>query len=238
VTSKGFISTIINRSIVSNKIEYFPQWAEKMFKPIDSPKYLLGDIPKDSFKIMFAGNIGEAQDFPSILETARLLKRYKNIQWIILGNGRKAEWANNKINEYGLKDCFHLFGSYPLEKMPEFYANADAMLLSLKNEYIFSITVPAKVQSYLACGKPILAMINGEAADMINTAKAGLTCTSGDSVTLSKNILKMSNMTPTQLKQLSNNSFKYYNEYFNRELLFKRAEDILLEMVKKGHNYL
>ena len=231
VTSKAFVPYIEMYGIDKNKIDYFPQWAELLFKPIKTKKYLLGKIPRDSFKIMFAGNIGEAQDFPAILETARLLKDHKHIQWIILGDGRKTKWVKRKINEYGLDDSFHMLGSYPIEKMPEFYANADAMLLSLKDEYIFSITIPAKVQSYLACGKPILAMINGEAADVINMDNAGLTCSAGDSVGLSENILKMSKMSSFDLNQIGENSYNCYKKYFDRKMLFEKAENILESLI-------
>ena len=200
-------------------------------------KYLLGKIPRDSFKIMFAGNLGEAQDFPAILESARILKDHKHIQWIILGDGRKTKWVKRKINEYGLDDSFHMLGSYPIGKMPEFYANADAMIFSLKDKYIFSITIPAKVQSYLACGKPILGMINGEAADIINEANAGLTCASGDSISLSKNVLFISKMSSSDLKQLGNNSYNYYKEYFNRKSLFNRLDNIIAAVANnKSYN--
>jgi len=233
VTSKGFISSITNKSIDSNKITYFPQWAEEIFKPINSPRYLLNGIPKNSFKIMFAGNIGEAQDFPSILEAAKALKFNNNIQWVILGSGRNTKWVKDKVIEYGLENCFHLLGSYPLEKMPEYYASADAMLLSLKDEYIFSITIPAKLQSYLACGKPILGMIRGETADIINKSNVGFTCLPGDSQGLAENIKKMSNLPHKHIKQLSQNSLECYYKNFDREVLFKKAEKILTGMVNK-----
>jgi len=231
VSSRGFINSIQEKGINRKNIEYFPQWAEPLFKPITSNNYLLGEIPKESFKIMFAGNIGEAQDFPSILKAARYLKDYKNIHWIILGNGSKFGWVKEKISEYGLKDNFHLLGSFPLKKMPVFYSNADAMLFSLKDENIFSITIPAKVQSYLACGKPILAMVNGEAADVINEANAGLTCSAGDSVGLSENILKMNEMSSFDFKQIGENSYNCYKKYFDREMLFDEAENILYNLM-------
>jgi glycosyltransferase involved in cell wall biosynthesis len=231
VSSNGFITSIVAKGVDAGKIEFFPQWAEPLFKPITSNNYLLGEIPKESFKIMFAGNIGEAQDFPSVLKAAKFLKKNKNIQWLILGGGRKTNWVENKINEYGLENCFHLLGSYPLEKMPEFYASADAMLFSLKDEYIFSITIPAKVQSYLACGKPILAMVNGEAANVISGANAGFTCSAGDFVGLSKNILKMSKMPSMDLKHIGENSYNCYKKYFDREMLFDEAENILYNLM-------
>ena len=231
VSSRGFINSIVEKGISRKKIEFFPQWAEPLFKPVKTEKYLLGEIPKESFKIMFAGNIGEAQDFQSILETAKILKSHKNIQWVILGGGRKAEWVKEKIEEYGLKDCFYLLGSFPREKMPEFYSNADAMLFSLKDEHIFSITIPAKVQSYLACSKPILAMINGEAAKLISDNRAGFTCNAGDYESLATKVKNMSRMNKDELKRLSDNSLKCYNDYFDREMLFEKAENIFSGLI-------
>ena len=177
---------------------------------------------------MFAGNIGEAQDFSSILNAAKLLKNY-NIQWLILGDGRKKEWLKKKIENYGLEKKFHLLGSYPLEEMPEFYSLSDAMLFSLKDELIFSITIPAKVQTYLACGKPILGMVNGEASKIIEKSNSGLVCNSGDYENLVSNIKKISKMSYNELNTMGDNSLKCYQENFDREVLFKKIEKIFLK---------
>ena len=234
VSSKGFIGSIENKGIDRKKIEFFPQWAEPIFTPIKSGMYLLGDIPEKSFKIMFAGNIGNPQDFPSILEAANQLKYDKSIHWVIIGGGRKEAWVRSKIIEYELEGCFHLLGSYPLEKMPEFYSNADAMLFSLKDEYIFSITIPAKVQSYLACGKPILSMINGEGSSIIEEANAGLSCPAGSPGALAKNILEMKAMESSQIAALGANARKYYEDNFERSRLFKQAEVIFEGMCRSS----
>lgn len=230
VSSNGFIDSVENKGISRGKIEFFPQWAEPIFKPVRSEEYLLGDIPKESFKVMFAGNIGEAQDFPSILEAAKQLKFEKDIHWIILGGGRREGWVRKKVQEYGLVDNFHLLGSFSLDKMPNFYANADAMLFSLKNEYIFSITIPAKVQTYLACGKPILAMVNGEGGKIIVDANAGLTCPAESSSKLVENIIKMKKMSVDDMSNMGINARKYYNDNFERTYLFDRAENIFKTM--------
>ncbi len=233
VSSNGFINAIMKKGITPNKIEFFPQWAESIFKPISNYKNLLNDIPSNSFKIMFAGNIGEAQDFFSIIEAAKILKSEKHIHWIILGSGRKEPWLRKKIIEYNLNDCFHLLGRHPIDKMPEFYAEADCMLFSLKKEYIFSITIPAKVQSYLACAKPIIAMIDGEGSKIINNSNAGLSCASGDSDQLAKNIKKLSLMDKNDLTQLGENGLAYYNKYFERNQLLNILESRLLELSEK-----
>ena len=230
VSSKGFIDSIEDKGVSRDKIEFFPQWAEPIFKPMGSTEYLLGDIPKDSFKIMFAGNIGESQDFPSILKAAKLLKDERDIHWIILGSGRREEWVKNKVKSYGLGSCFHMLGNFPLEKMPEFYANADTMLFSLKDDKAFSITIPAKVQTYLACGKPILAMINGEGGKVVLEANAGLVCQAESPSELSENILRMKSLKVKELSDMGSNARRYYNDNFERGYLFDKAESIFEEM--------
>lgn len=226
VSSRGFINSIIEKGVERKKIEFFPQWAEPQFRPIEKKIDLLKDsIPENSFKIMFAGNIGEAQDFPSILNAAKLLKDKKHIHWFIIGDGRRAELVKKKIAEYNLQDCFHMLGHQPIDKMPEYYASADAMLFSLKDEYIFSITIPGKVQSYLACGKPILAMINGEAAKIINVSNAGYTCAAGDYNSLADNVIAMSELDQSKIEILSSNSLNYYKDNFDRDMLIDRAEE-------------
>ena len=232
VSSYGFIDSIASKGIDKSKIEFFPQWAEPIFRPTNKKSQIIKSIlNKNSFKIMFAGNIGEAQDFPSILNAAKLLHTKPYVQWIIIGDGRKADWVKEKIIEFGLNDCFHMIGEYPIEKMPEFYSYADAMLFSLKNEYIFSITIPAKVQSYLACGKPILGMVNGESARLINENKVGYASNAGDYASLANNIEKMISLDEQSLNQLSINSMDCYNKNFNREMLLNKVERKLLDLI-------
>jgi len=230
VSSRGFVDSIIVKGINKNKVAFFPQWAETIFKPIKYKPYLLGSVPKNSFKIMFAGNIGEAQDFPSIIETARILKDNLNIQWVILGGGRKEEWVKSKIKEYKLEKTFHLLGSFPLEMMPAYYSQADCMVFSLKKEYIFSITIPAKVQTYLACAKPVIAMIDGEAAKLIDDADAGLSCPSESPGLLAKNIETLSLLNPSELDKLGQNALAHYKKEFERSMLMDKMENIFYTM--------
>ena len=231
VSSRGFINSIVRKGINENKVDFFPQWAESIFKPVKSDKNNLDFIPSNSFKIMFAGNIGEAQDFPSIIEAAIILKAKKNIHWVVLGGGRKEDWVKSEIKKNKLENCFHMMGNYPLEKMPGFYAQADCMLFSLKKEYIFSITIPAKVQTYLACAKPVLAMIDGEASKIIDNAQAGLTCPSKRPELLAKNIKKLSSLSQNELDKLGQNALNYYKNEFERTMLMDRMESIFNNMV-------
>ena len=231
VSSRGFINAIVDREIKNNKIHYFPQWAENIFKPILRINKKRSNVPEDSFIIMFAGNIGEAQDFDSILKTAIILKENKKIQWIILGSGRKQQWVKKEVNDLGLSENFHLMGRYPLEAMPEFYSQADVMLLPLKKEEVDSLTIPAKIQSYLACGKPVLGMLDGEGADIINESGAGLTCPAGTPKLLARNILQMYSMDQVELNKFGDNAITYYTNNFDRNLIIDRFERLFQSVI-------
>ena len=160
----------------------------------------------------------------------------------ILGSENNKFWHDHKgakinsirvrteIKKHQLERCFHMLGSFPLETMPGFYANADCMLFSLKREDIFSITIPAKVQSYLASAKPILAMIDGEASKIIEQANAGLTCPSERPELLAKNIKKLSTLSQNELNKLGQNAINYYNNEFKRTMLIDRMESIFNKM--------
>ena len=180
---------------------------------------------------MFAGNIGAAQDFPSIIKAAIILKNNKKVQWIILGGGRKENWVKSEIKKHNLENCFHLIGRYPLDRMPRFYAQADCLFFSLKKDYIFSITIPAKVQTYLACAKPILAMIDGEASKIIDDAKAGLTCPSESPELLAKNIEKYMTFNQLELNEFGKNALNYSTNQFERTMLIDRIEDIFYKII-------
>ena len=234
VSSKGFISSITDKGVELNKIEYFPQWAESLY--FTKNKYSEGLIhskKNDKFKIVFAGNIGQAQDFPSILKAANILKN-ENIEWIIIGSGRKESWVKNKINEDKLNHCVHMMGRYEIEKMPYFFSNSDCLFLSLKRNKIFSLTIPGKVQAYLASGKPIIAMIDGEAAKVINESGAGFVCESENPQALADIIRKLMTCSKEKLDEFGKNGINYYNNQFKREVLFKKIQNIFEELISNN----
>jgi len=233
VSSKGFVSSIIEKGIEEKKIIYFPQWAETIFKPIEIHDKSIDDKFPVGFTILFAGNIGEAQDFNAILNAAELLKTHENIHWIILGDGRKFNFVREQIRLRQIDKTFHLLGKYPLEVMPHFYSRASALLLSLKKEKIFSLTVPAKLQSYLACGRPILTMLDGEGSAIVDQSKAGLTCGAGDFTSLAENILRMYSMDKKYLDLMGKNGREYYLANFERNMLFDKLEKIFIKHLNK-----
>lgn len=229
VTSKAFIPSIEKMGAGRDKIRYFPNWGESIYEQgrTDNQAVRGADIP-DGFKIMFAGNIGAAQDFGTILKAAENLKGFPDIHWLILGEGRMGDWVKEQVRGRALTNV-HLLGRYPVETMPAFFSQADAMLVTLKSDKIFSLTVPGKIQSYLACGKPIIACMDGEGNLLIREAGAGLTCKAEDPGGLAEAVLEMYRMPAEKRRSMGAQGKKYYDQNFKREVLFANLESWMEE---------
>lgn len=225
VQSKGFISEVVSKGFDAQKIGYLPNWAESLYQPVTAQDALdKKSLMPDGFRIMFAGNIGAAQDFETILSAAELLKDRLEIQWVILGDGRMRSWVEEEISCRGLDRQVHMLGQYPMEDMPKFFSLADVMLVTLKDEPIFALTVPGKIQSYLACAKPIVAALNGEGARVIREAKAGFAGPAEDAKELAKNIVSMYEMDQEARASMGANARKYYEGNFERDMLISKLE--------------
>lgn len=230
VQSRSFFSEVRSKSRSDTPIIYFPSWAETAPSIKDvSPA---PEIPtaKTEFNIVFAGNIGEAQDFGAVLAAADIV-RDEDIRWIIVGSGRKSEWLASEVTRLGLHHRVVLAGRYPLDRMPSFYRHADAVLVSLRDEPIFALTIPGKVQGYLAAGLPILAMVNGEANDLISRSGAGLAVSAGDSAGLAAAVRQMKNMSAEELAQMSESGRKLTADEFHRDKLITELEATLSQMI-------
>lgn len=225
IQSKKFRSSIEKYTSKAEKILYFPNSAEVLYQPLthnpDAPE---GKLMPSGFRVMFAGNIGAAQGFATILDAAELLKGYKDIHWIILGHGRMQPWVEHEIVKRGLDETFHLLGQHPIETMPSFFSFADALLVTLKKDPIFSLTIPGKLQSYLACGKPLIAALDGAGADVVEESKSGLVCPPDDSNELSKAVLKMFNMPEENRKRMGADGRKFFEVFFEGKKLVNKLE--------------
>ncbi|WP_256011190.1 glycosyltransferase family 4 protein [Desertivirga xinjiangensis] len=226
VQSEAFREVIEKQGVSSNKIVFYPNSVESLFNVLPPKIDTLNKLPA-GFKILFAGNIGESQDFETIIEAARLVSLKTNVvQWVILGDGRKFSYVQQRIKELGLQDQFHLLGAFSLEMMPDFYACADCLLVSLKREPIFSLTIPSKIQSYLASGKPILASLDGEGARVVQEAKAGLTVEAENPIGLAAKVLEFYELSEFERVQMGANARNYFEKNFEREFLVTQLEKI------------
>jgi glycosyltransferase involved in cell wall biosynthesis len=212
ISSKGFRKSILEKGDYNDKLVYFPNWAEDIFSNSEL-SFQMPSLP-DGFLVMFAGNIGEAQDFESIMQAALLLKE-ENIKFIFIGDGRKKQWVESFIKEHNLYQTVYCLGRFPIDAMPSFFAQADLMLLSLKNELIFNLTVPAKLQAYMAAGKPVIAMLNGDGRNIIEDSNCGMSVSAGDYTGLATSLLKLQQMKPDEMRKLGENGRVYFNRHFN-----------------------
>lgn len=231
IQSPAFAPLIENQGISPHRITYFPNSVEKLYVPIPMESSLDGiaELPS-GFRIMFAGNIGAAQDFPTILAAAYILRDYHDIHWVIIGEGRARSWVEAEINKTGLRDNVHLLGRFPMESMPYYFSRADAMLVTLKNEPIFSITIPSKIQSYLACGRPIIAALDGEGGRVVVESCSGFTSPPEDAEALAKSVLAMYRMPKEEREAMGIRGRKYCEENFEREMLIDRLENWMREL--------
>ena len=229
--SRAFLGSISKYCTDPHKIRYFPSWAEAVFNAPDPSPAPEISLRKDVFNILFAGNIGEAQDMPAVIAAAEKLKSNASIRWLIVGDGRKSNWLKEEVERRGLQENVLLLGRFPVERIPSFYAHADALLVSLKNDPVFSMTIPGKVQSYLMAGIPLIGMLNGEGAEVIKQANAGLTCSAGDADGLVAAVLEMAAQNSEQRHQLGLNGRAFATTEFDRDMLIERLEALLCEAV-------
>ena len=195
--------------IPDEKISYLPQYAERLFTPEDCRKE-----PDGKIDLMFAGNIGAAQSVPTLLRAAKLTQDIENLYWHIVGDGSERERCEKLASELGLKRVT-FYGKKPLEEMPAYYQKADAMLVSLMKDPVLSLTLPGKVQTYMAAGKPLICSADGETAEVVREADCGLCSGAEDAEALAENVRRFClNYKLNGIEIFFKNSLKYYRKNF------------------------
>ena len=232
IQSRAFLNPIKRLGGDPKRVLYFPNSAEKLYEPVTVEKNASERaLLPIGFLVTFAGNIGAAQDFETILTAAEHLKNHKDIHLVVLGDGRVFQWVKKQVRTRKLENTVHLMGRHPAEAMPLYFALSDALLVTLKKEPIFSLTIPSKVQSYLACGKPIIAGLEGEGAKIIEESGAGITCSAENPKALSSAILKMYNMSEKDREVMGQKGRSYFEINFEREMLLDRLDGWMKELV-------
>jgi colanic acid biosynthesis glycosyl transferase WcaI len=234
VQSRRFVDFIRPLAPSASDIRYLPNTADRFYRRVEVPP----DAPerklfRPGFNILFAGNLGLAQDLETVLGAIVHLKDRKDIQWIFVGDGRRRAWLEHQIQKRGLVDNVQILGSFPPEKMPFFFALADVLLLTLRDDLIFSLTVPSKLQTYLACGRPVLGAISGEAADILAEAGAGLAASPNDPEHLAEMALAMAQMPRERLDALGKAALEYQRREFDRDHWVDQLESWLCELSRR-----
>lgn len=225
ITSKGFEELICRNADYHDKIVYYPNWSVDMSVGADrfeTPKLLEG------FKIILAGNLGEAQDLDHIGEAMKLVHDLKEVKWIFVGDGSRKKWLDDFIKENHLEDTAVSLGRFPGTAMPAFFKQADAMLVTLRGGFIdLDMTVPARVQSYMSAGRPILAMIGQGTVDLVNEGDCGYAVGPSDYEALADVIRNKVLADRAGFEKKGQNGRKMFEEQFTLEKCINHLEEII-----------
>lgn len=217
--SSAYLPILRQRRMPEQALVDFPNYAEDLYSSTAAadgpPAELAGILKPGHLTLMYAGNIGEAQGLEAVLEAAHQLKQEgAPFTWVFLGDGRGLPALRRRVAELGLEGVIHLLGRFPQQRMPGFFACADAMLVSLKASQIAALTVPGRIQSFLAAGKPIIATIQGEAADLIARSSSGLVSEPDDTQALLTNLRQFAAMSAQARQRMGENGQQYFQAHF------------------------
>jgi len=216
----------------ADKIIMLPQACEKIYETEIHDKKLATKFKK-GFNILFAGNISPAQSFDTIIAAATQLKKegISDINWIIVGDGMSRKWLENEVTKAGLENCFYFEGQKPITEIPRYTGIADALLGCLVKSDLLEATIPAKVTSYLAAGKPMVLAMDGEARNLVNNlAKCGYAGPTGDSKALAENIKKLHSLSPAERKQMGKRGRDYHFKNFERNLILNKLYNFMFDI--------
>lgn len=229
--SRAFFDPVA-RYACRSKLVYYPNSialsSGKTVAPED-PTQLI-DVLRENFCVVFAGNIGIAQSIETVVEAAEQLRHYPTLKFVLVGSGSRLDWVKERKASLGL-DNLILAGRFPMEAMPQIFEHSSALLVSLRDEEIFSYTIPSKVQAYLAAGKPIIASLRGEGARVIEEAGAGKACEPESATALVETILALMSLSPAEREQMGSAGQIYFNEHFDMDRQAERLVEILASRI-------
>ncbi len=228
ISSEEFEPYISAKGNYKEKIEYFPNWSQDLLNIPD--EYPIPALP-DGFIVMIAGNLGVSQNLEALIGVAKEMAEEKNIKWVLVGDGSKKKWLDDSIIENNLQGNVFTLGRFSSDAMPSFFKVANAMLLTLSGEFPdLKLVVPARLQSYMAAGRPVLAMIDGAGSELIRKANCGYSVNSGDYVSLARVIREKVFPDLESFENLGTNGRKYFEKYFHKDICI----DHLCEIIKKN----
>ena len=227
-SSEGFLPRLKEMTDGRSPVYYFPNWAEEVFENYNAEEKGKSLQSKNTLNVMFAGNVGDAQNFEVVLAAAEILNKEKlPVCWFIVGSGSRLSWLKEQVTKRNLSHCFKFLGRRDVKQVPKLLSQADCLLIILKGDPIYSITVPGKLQSYLALGKPIIASLAGEGAAIISKTKCGFVSDPLDPRGLADNLIKMVATSLDSREEMGKNGRFAYDKNFRRDVTLSKVEKIL-----------
>jgi colanic acid biosynthesis glycosyl transferase WcaI len=240
VLSPGFKAKLVERGVPSDKIDVIYNWAIEDLsmdtaEPVDP---LVESVFSDKFNIVFAGNLGKAQGLDNVLATASILMHsHPKIQFVLVGSGVEENRLKNETEKMRLTNV-KFFSWRTTEQMRIIYKLADVLLVHLKGDPLFSLTIPGKTQKSLSVGKPILMVIRGDASELIKRANAGVCVEPEDPNALATAAIDLYSMPLSQRKQLGVNGRKFYLEELTIDIGVDKFNSLFKRIVQQGKNHI
>jgi len=233
VQSEAFISSA-EKYVKKSKLVYYPNSYRLSPAPLIGATSVLPDeinrLLTSNFCVVFAGNLGFAQSLETIVDAAKALS-HLSCKIVVVGSGSRFEWMNEQKRLHALYNL-ELVGRLPSESMPELFAKSEALLVTLKKDEIFTLTIPSKVQAYMAAGKPILAALDGEGSRVVQLAGAGLCSPAGDSAALASNIEEIYRIEPEKRAAYGAAGYRFFCNNYEMKSQCQRLVEIIKDRIK------
>lgn len=225
VNSPGFERNLIDKGVPEDKVHVIPNWAdESIYRPVPRDSELGESCGLSGrFNVIFGGNMGPAQALSSVIEAAAMLQDTPEIQFVLIGDGLDLPALKAQA---ALLDNVRFIERQPAEQMPHLYAWADALLVHLKDDPLFAITIPAKTTAYLACGRPVIAAVRGDGADLVRRAEAGVTCDPANPSALAKAVKTLYTTPRSEREAMGAAGRAYFLDTLTREALVDQYESL------------
>jgi glycosyltransferase involved in cell wall biosynthesis len=218
VTSPGMADAIAARGVPRTKMAFISNWAdEEHFHPLPSPATTPYLAPRRPFTVMYAGAMGDAQRLDVVLEAAELLRNDDRIGFLLVGGGVAESGLKDTVGRRSLTNV-EFAPAQPVHRMAEVLSQGDVQIISLRDLPVFANTLPSKLPATLAAGRPIIAAVRGDAAQVVRAAHVGEVVTPGSATQLADAVLRASRADPGVLAQWGDNGRRYYEEVFSERI--------------------
>jgi len=224
--SKAFLEILVARGVPASRIAYVPNWAEDFYlSGVNGSE--VGYMPGQPFTVLFAGNLGRGQGAETILQAMLLLKSHPLIRWRLVGEGALKPWLQAQVADLGLGSQVEFIPACPPEAMPPLFAKADALLVCLRKDPVYTMTVPGKLQSYMASGRPVLGCIDGEGAGIIRESGAGLVAPAEDAEALAAQVCSLMELGYATRAAMGTRGRAWFLEHYLRSVCIAQLEEEL-----------
>jgi glycosyltransferase involved in cell wall biosynthesis len=228
--SRSFVAAIEHLA-GRTPVEYFPNPAEDSFTRTDTTGQPRLTLPA-GFNVVFAGNLGTVQALDTVLEAAAILRAEPDLHFVLVGSGSRSGWLADEVERRGLSNVL-LPGRFDRDAMPSILSQADAVLVSLNRSRILAQTIPGKVQAYLAAGRPILASLDGEGAELVTASGAGFASPAEDARALAENVLRMKALRPEDRARMGAAGRTLYDRNYQPRVLAQHLLDRFRDITGK-----